>query len=152
MFRHRHSDEVLSLNTTSTADISFMLLIFFLVTSSMDTDKGLFRQLPPAPQEQEQLLDVKADDVLIVRLDANDRLTCQGDTIGTDELTERVVAFVKERGAAHVVSVRTHRSTTYNAYFQMQQALVKAYARLHCQQRISEEEPEGDKEEGGATR
>ena len=129
-----------------------MLLIFFLVTSSMDTDKGLFRQLPPAPQEQEQLLDVKADDVLIVRLDANDRLTCQGDTIGTDELTERVVAFVKERGAAHVVSVRTHRSTTYNAYFQMQQALVKAYARLHCQQRISEEEPEGDKEEGGPTR
>ena len=35
------------LNTTSTADISFMLLIFFLVTSSMDTDKGLTSQLPP---------------------------------------------------------------------------------------------------------
>ena len=42
------------LNTTSTADISFMLLIFFLVTTSMDVDKGLLRQLPaPEPKHQE---------------------------------------------------------------------------------------------------
>ncbi|MBQ0049331.1 MAG: biopolymer transporter ExbD [Bacteroidales bacterium] len=42
------------LNTSSTADISFMLLIFFLVTTSMDTDKGLTRRLPPPPENQEQ--------------------------------------------------------------------------------------------------
>lgn len=41
------------LNTSSTADISFMLLIFFLVTTSMDSDKGLTRRLPPPPENQE---------------------------------------------------------------------------------------------------
>ncbi|HEY9551544.1 MAG TPA: biopolymer transporter ExbD, partial [Prevotella sp.] len=46
--------QVPGLNTTSTADISFMLLIFFLVTTSMDVDKGLLRQLPPAQNNQEQ--------------------------------------------------------------------------------------------------
>ena len=46
MFRWKHRD-VPELNTTSTADISFMLLVFFLVTSSMDTDMGLGRKLAP---------------------------------------------------------------------------------------------------------
>ena len=53
MFERRRK-KVPGLNTTSTADISFMLLIFFLVTSSMDTDKGLPRQLPPPQQEQQK--------------------------------------------------------------------------------------------------
>ena len=43
-----------SLNTTSTADISFMLLIFFLVTTSMDTDRGLAVRLPNPPEENQQ--------------------------------------------------------------------------------------------------
>ena len=44
------------LNTTSTADISFMLLIFFLVTTSMDVDKGMVRQLPdPEPEKQQNV-------------------------------------------------------------------------------------------------
>ena len=47
MFRKRNHRQIPELNTTSTADISFMLLIFFLVTSSMDTDKGLMRQMAP---------------------------------------------------------------------------------------------------------
>ena len=50
--RRKHSMPVL--NTTSTADISFMLLIFFLVTTSMDIDKGLSRQLPPLDDEKEE--------------------------------------------------------------------------------------------------
>ena len=51
--RRRH--EVPGLNTTSTADISFMLLIFFLVTTSMDIEKGIVRQMPPADNQQEQV-------------------------------------------------------------------------------------------------
>ena len=54
----RQKHRVPALNTTSTADISFMLLIFFLVASSMDVDKGLSRQLPPADNQQK---DPKSD-------------------------------------------------------------------------------------------
>ena len=58
MFRKRYHQQIPELNTTSTADISFMLLIFFLVTSSMDTEKGLLRQMAPPPQQEEQLTDI----------------------------------------------------------------------------------------------
>ena len=55
MLIRRKQHKTPGLNTTSTADISFMLLIFFLVTTSMDVDKGLLRQLPsPEPQKKEQ--------------------------------------------------------------------------------------------------
>ena len=43
----RKKRKVPAMNATSSADIAFMLLIFFLITTSMDTDKGLARRLPP---------------------------------------------------------------------------------------------------------
>lgn len=51
--------KVPSLNSSSMADISFLLLIFFLVTSSMDTDSGLARKLPPPPQNEDKLPEMK---------------------------------------------------------------------------------------------
>ena len=71
MFRKRNHRQIPELNTTSTADISFMLLIFFLVTSSMDTDKGLMRQMAPPPLEHEQPMDVQKDLVMRVAIDAD---------------------------------------------------------------------------------
>jgi len=55
MFLKNRQRRVPELNTTSTADISFMLLILFLVTTSMDIDKGLSRQLPPPTPPEEQM-------------------------------------------------------------------------------------------------
>ena len=86
----RKRRRVPGLNTTATADISFMLLIFFLLASSMDTDKGLARQLPP-PQDQhtEQEMVVKQRNVLEIALDADNQLTLGGDPITHTALTER---------------------------------------------------------------
>ena len=53
MLIKRRKHRVPELNTTSTADISFMLLTFFLVTTSMDVDRGIVRQLPPADSEED---------------------------------------------------------------------------------------------------
>ena len=50
----RRKSEVPGLNTTSTADISFMLLVFFLVTTSMYGAKGLMRHLPPKDKEKDK--------------------------------------------------------------------------------------------------
>ena len=49
----RKKRKVPGLNASSTADISFILLIFFLVTTSMDTDSGLARRLPPPPEDEQ---------------------------------------------------------------------------------------------------
>ena len=130
MFRRRRSEQIPELNTSSTADISFMLLIFFLVTSSMDTDKGLLRQLPPPPQEQQPPTDVRKDHVLQVTLDANDQLSIDGTLITPKQLKEQLITFVAADRTAHVISIQTDRATTYEAYFRMQNAIVAAYSQL----------------------
>ena len=55
----RKKRKVPGLNASSTADISFILLIFFLVTTSMDTDSGLARRLPPPPEKDQKIEDQK---------------------------------------------------------------------------------------------
>ena len=133
MFRKRYRQQIPELNTTSTADISFMLLIFFLVTSSMDTNKGLLRQLAPPPIEHQQPQDVNKDFVVQVALDAQDQLTCDGKTATLQELQEAVTAMAQVNRTGHVVSIQVDRATTYEAYFRMQDAIVGAYHRLREQ-------------------
>ena len=91
----RKKKEMPGLNTTSTADISFMLLIFFLVTSSMDTDWGLPRQLPPPDDlTKEEELVVKQRNALCLKLNANNQLTCNDEPMAIDDLSKRVEDFV----------------------------------------------------------
>jgi biopolymer transport protein ExbD len=130
MFRKRYRQQIPELNTTSTADISFMLLIFFLVTSSMDTEKGLLRQMAPPPQQEEQLTDINRDCVLQVELDASDQLTCNGKVVTPQELADEVRRMASVNREGHVVAVKADRQTSYEAYFQMQNAIVGAYASL----------------------
>ena len=130
MFRRRRFEQIPELNTSSTADISFMLLIFFLVTSSMDTDKGLLRQLPPPLQEQQPPQDIRKDHVLQVTLDAGDQLAVNGTLLTTQQLKEQIMEFIAADRTDHVISIRTDRATTYEAYFRMQNAIVAAYNQL----------------------
>jgi biopolymer transport protein ExbD len=133
MFRRRHRESFQELNTTSTADISFMLLIFFLVTSSMDTHKGLLRQLPPLPDEKEQPLDIQKDHVMTVGLDGQNQLSFDGTVITLEQLPEVLMQRIEGDRLEHVVAIETHRETTYEAYFHVQNAVVKAYGTLRDQ-------------------
>lgn len=146
------------LNTSSTADISFMLLIFFLVTTSMDTDMGLARRLPQPPEdEQEDVeIDVKERNVFNVRINADGYLALYRhgnyDFIALEDLRAQAKEFIDnphnlgslpEKHVKdiellgpmavtenHVISVQTDRGTPYNIYFQVQNELVAAYNEL----------------------
>ena len=133
MFRRRHREPFQELNTTSTADISFMLLIFFLVTSSMDTEKGLLRQLPPLPDEKEQPLDINKDHVMTISLDAQDQLAFDGAVVTLQQLPELLMQRIEADRLEHVIAIETQRETTYEAYFRVQNAVVKAYGTLRDQ-------------------
>ena len=133
MFRKRYRRQIPELNTTSTADISFMLLIFFLVTSSMDTDKGLMRQMAPPPLEQQEPMDINKSLVMRVALDDKDQLTCDDKTVTLDELGEAVIAMASVNRTEHVVSVQADRNTSYEAYFKLQNTIVGAYQTLREQ-------------------
>ena len=146
------------LNTTSTADISFMLLIFFLITTSMDTDKGLARRLPkpPEPDQEDATMDIKSRNILFVRINAQGQLWIKDEMNSgfgeIKELRQRAKDFVKnEQNLSkwpekhvkniellgncyvtdkHVISVQTDRGTPYDMYFQVQNELVAAYNEL----------------------
>ena len=134
----RKKKKVPGLNSSSTADISFILLIFFLVTTSMDTDMGLARRLPqpPEPNQEDAQIDVKERNVLNVRLNAAGYLMVNHDFIDVNQLRERAKEFIQNKNNdphlpelhakvidllgtcyvtdKHVISVQTDRGTPYN--------------------------------------
>lgn len=154
MLRKRNrTHRVPELNTTSTADISFMLLVFFLVTTSMETDKGIARQMPPLPDGKEQTVaEVKRRNVLVIGIDAADSLTCNGCRVEAGELKGRVMEFIDNKAdshdmpertwkdipllgrcrisADHLIFIRADRAATYSAYFAVQDAVTAAYNTL----------------------
>ena len=60
------------INAGSMADIAFLLLIFFLVTTTMDVDKGLLVKLPPWTEEQNEEQDIKEKNIFVVLVNAQD--------------------------------------------------------------------------------
>ena len=127
----RKKRDVPELNTTSTADISFMLLVFFLVTSSMDADKGLGRKLSPPDEPQQELRDINRSNVLQIRIDESDALFCDDQPVTLAQLQQHVESFVASRQTdRYVIAVETDSKTSYNAYFEMQDAVVAAYHSL----------------------
>ena len=146
--------EVPELNSSSTADISFILLIFFLITTSMDTDQGLARRLPPPPEQNQKNDDIKLKErnVLTVFLNFQNQLMCGNEYISVDQLRAKAKEFIAnpnndpkmpekttvdvplfgpmEITANHVVSLRCDRGSSYEAYILVQNELVAAYNEL----------------------
>lgn len=143
------------LNTSSTADISFMLLIFFLTTTSMDTDQGLGRTLPKPPEEDQlnNEIKVKERNILNIRINKDNYLMIGDDYVTVADVKERAKEFIANKENKpnlpelkpkkikllnevipvtenHVISVQTDRGTSYGVYFQVQDALVAAYNEL----------------------
>lgn len=132
MFIRRKKRQVPGLNTASTADISFMLLIFFLVTTSMDVDKGLFRLLPsPEPQKQElQESMVDKSTLMALHVTADHQLLLNDKPIKVASLQGEVVRFVNRFGKKHLISIESDRDADYNLYFQMQNQIMMAYTQI----------------------
>ena len=146
--------DVPQINATSTADIAFMLLIFILITTSMDTDRGLARQLPPPPENNQEKSDiiVKERNVLQVRINKDDQLMVGGEWFDIKQLRERAKEFIANPNndenmpekhpkhlpyfgdvmitEKHVISVQNDVGTSYDAYLQVQNELVAAYNEL----------------------
>lgn len=138
MFKHR-THKIPALNTTSTADISFMLLIFFLVTTSMDRDQGMKRLLPPLDNDrQEVLTDVSRDRVMKIALDAQNRLSVNDSLSNVKMLRRQVADFVAQEQlrTTHILQVTCDPQTSYEAYFRVQNEIVAAYAQLRRQRAL----------------
>lgn len=88
------SKETPEVNGGSLADIAFLLLIFFLVTTTMDTDTGITRLLPPEPEEEQEVeVKVNKRNVLVVLLNRSDRLMVGGEEMDRLDLKAKTIEF-----------------------------------------------------------
>ncbi|MBO4820101.1 MAG: biopolymer transporter ExbD [Prevotella sp.] len=150
--RRRKRRRVPGINTASIADISFTLLILFLVVTSMDDDKGLTRMLPQMSSEQPEPAVATERNVLQVELDKGDVLLVNGVKADLAQLQDRVKVFVDNPDnlpnlpekhkvyiepfgdcqvtEGHVIRLKSHRDASYGAYFKVQNEIVLAYKGL----------------------
>lgn len=142
------------INASSMADIAFLLLIFFLVTTTMDVDTGIARQLPPIPEDKDVKTDVEINkrNVFVVLINANNKLAVNGEWRDVSELREEAKIFIKSDPSREdlpeleetqiegfprpvlvskgLISLQNDRGTTYGKYIEVQNELVAAYNEL----------------------
>jgi len=142
--------EVSEINAGSMADIAFLLLIFFLVTTTMDTDVGLIRKLPP-PVDVPEDVDVNRRNIFEILVNANDQLLVAGEYMQITELREAAKRFIaSEPGnpkmpefkmteieglgvvpvSKQIISLQNDNGTSYEMYIKVQNELVGAYNEL----------------------
>ena len=132
-------------NAGSMADIAFLLLIFFLVTTTIEKDSGLNRKLPPMEDEVDPPI-IKQKNIFTVLLNGKDQLLVEDELMEIKDLRVAAVEFLDNNGDKSctycngtkdssssdnpdkaIISLKNERETSYAAYISVQNELVAAY-------------------------
>ncbi|HIB04117.1 MAG TPA: biopolymer transporter ExbD [Candidatus Marinimicrobia bacterium] len=111
--------------TSSMADIAFLLLIFFLVTTTIDTDKGLGIVLPP-PGDIE--IEIRKENILNCLINSQGKVLLDEEPISVAQI-HRVVGQKLRKNDKLIISVKTHPKTAYNDYVRVIDQLKMADAK-----------------------
>lgn len=146
--------ELQEINAGSMADIAFLLLIFFLVTTTMDTDSGIVRKLPPMPEDnnKQEDIQIKERNIFVVLVNRDNKLLVEGEPLDIRELKSKAKEFIEnpnndenlpakelkefegfgtyEVTSKHVISLQNDKGTTYKVYIAVQNELAAAYNEL----------------------
>lgn len=139
-------------NAGSMADIAFLLLIFFLVTTTIETDSGISRKLPPWQPEDVEPPVIKQRNIFTVLVNSNNQLLVEDEDMELSELREAAVEFLDNGGGTGdeacsfcqgaglddssvnpqkaIISLVNNRGTEYGTYIAVQNELVAAYNQL----------------------
>lgn len=148
----RNSRQSVSISAGSMADIAFLLLIFFLVTTTIPNDKGISRMLPRKCVDPPCMKDINERNVLRLVLNHEGNLMADNVLIGISDLKETLVQFIDNNGDKScdycegtgamassdnpreaVISLQTDRQSRYNDFIAIQVELNKAYFQLREQ-------------------
>ena len=111
--------------TSSMADIAFLLLIFFLVTTTIDTDKGLGIVLPP-PGDME--IEIRKDNIMNCLINSQGKVLLDEEPTNIDQI-HRIVGEKLRANKKLVISVKAHPKTAYNDYVRVIDQLKRADAK-----------------------
>lgn len=140
-------------NAGSLADIAFLLLIFFLVTTTIETDSGISRKLPPMQDEEVEPPVIKEKNIFQVIVNRNNDLLVENELMELKDLRAAAVAFLDNGGGVGpeacdycegagdptssdnpfdkaVIMLVNDRQTEYGTYIAVQNELVAAYNEL----------------------
>ncbi|TXE08131.1 biopolymer transporter ExbD [Gelidibacter salicanalis] len=139
-------------NAGSMADIAFLLLIFFLVTTTIETDTGLNRKLPPIDDTETEPPIIKQKNIFTVQLNRNNQLLVEEQLMELKDLRKAAVEFLDNGGGTGtdgctyckgkrdpassdnpdkaIISLKNDRETKYGIYISVQNELVAAYNQL----------------------
>ncbi|EDP95884.1 hypothetical protein KAOT1_05752 [Kordia algicida OT-1] len=138
------------INAGSMADIAFLLLIFFLVTTTFEEDEGIKGVIPkPCPEGVDCSSEIPEKNIFTIRLNRNNELMANNEEISIDELRNDVKAFIDNNGDQScdychglkktnlsdsplkaVISIHTDREASYDRYIGIQNELAGAYYEL----------------------
>jgi len=135
-------------NAGSMADIAFLLLIFFLVTTTIPKDSGINRLLPPMEDSDEDVI-IKQKNIFTVLLNGKDQLLVEDELMEVKDLRKAAVKFLDNGGDGScnyceglkdarssdnpdkaIISLKNERETSYGVYISVQNELVAAYNQL----------------------
>ena len=148
------------INAGSMADIAFLLLIFFLVTTTMNVDSGVSKKLSEKPPADYVPPVIKEKNIFEVNINRNNELLVEGERMDVKDLREAAVEFIDNGGGSGksnedgtpgvpcdycegersesssdhpnkaIISVQSDRGTEYGTYIQVQNELLRAYTVL----------------------
>lgn len=132
-------------NAGSMADIAFLLLIFFLVTTTIETDAGLDRMLPPMEPPEDNVV-IKQKNIFTVNINKNGQLLVEEELMDLKNLRKAAMDFLDNGGdgtcnycqggkdeassdnpTKAIISLKNDRETKYATYITVQNELVGAY-------------------------
>lgn len=122
------------INAGSMADIAFLLLIFFLITTTMASEQGILNLLPPKLIGDPPI--IKKHNIMKILVNKDDNLLVNGKWLQIDELSDETIKFLTNNGKdpessdnpqKAVISIKNDRGTSYDRYIQVQNELRVAY-------------------------
>jgi len=114
--------------SSSLADIAFLLLVFFLVVTTIDIDTGIGLVLPPPPDPEQPPPEVRERNMLKILMNSQGQILMNDERVAVRDVQDRVINFVMNRGVdpnlsespdKAVVSIKTDRQTLYDFYIEM---------------------------------
>ena len=137
------------INSSSTADIAFLLLCYFLMTTTMGSQTGLSRRLPPMPDQNQKVEDQKVNrrNIIVVKINSADRILAGSEPMDVSQIKDKIKEFLTNPAddptlpekeiidiegfgscpvSKGVISLQNDRGTSYQAYISVQNELVKA--------------------------
>lgn len=141
-------------NAGSMADIAFLLLIFFLVTTTIEKDKGLLRSLPPIDDSEVEPPIIKQKNLFTVLINRRNQLLVEDEQMELKDLRQAAIEFLDNGGGQNaegqscdycqgkrstsssdhpdkaIISMKHDRETSYEKYIEVQNELVAAYNHL----------------------